>query len=862
MEWEALAPGTATEQGEPRCEAAADLASPAAVVATEPAPAPGAATEPCLSGDAADAEAPAPKAGEPITDALAPCPWGEAVAPLEMMPRGGSLPAAPMESGEPAGAATEVGQFAGGAMPAENHSTGFAAEAQVPMPPALVAPQSPALAPMEARGPALQVAVEPEEPPIFYDADPVPPPAPTPSQGVAGSDVQTLGVFLEEVGYFLEDMDRDLWWLLRAAHQPEAGFLAALRGDEDLLPVAPETQAIIDRLRERAELHLDSHENQVRSKITIIPGVVPEERAVLHALRNLKFHCKGKIEVFRCMKEANNSAIWGAYFNCVSIMEPHWMFHADVPGAKLLFAQCTVIVPVYVNRIKKEISLLSVWCPEKKKRHWAFPGGDILRGGDRHLFDTARRVFEQEVGCFFNRRWEQCFITQLPEEASSELTDPTGCLYVHVEKDGHRYPSRPHILGQVTEDFYETTRCYEDATGVIKLPTPDGEYVRWDDQTPGSARRVHLDGVRFLEHDEARWVPLEFNTGRIQADDGRQFRKENAELFKQMPEKIWNYLADLAGLEHVQQASVLPSDFPTDGPFSVRMSGIDKHAVDQDISTYFEENDVKVKKVEQFDIPRHTARIDFFDLASLEQALQLSGRNLLRRKVKVELWADSAGCAPGVRPLKPYSGPLPSEGPFKVCIRGLDRTVDRDDLGYFFHERRCQVSDVEFPIKERHAGIVEFVNQESLKTALGLNGSVFKNREVSVELPSDKPADRPTVAAGGAGGGGKGRGKGRGKGGAPDRGAFGDREREGAGMGGRSERNEREPPSRSEFGSERPRLALKPRSIPLPGEPGYREEQPQRGAPSGPRPDPFSGARPREDRFKPTRADGDDNWRR
>merc|ERR1719323_2932731 len=107
--------------------------------------------------------------------------------------------------------------------------------------------------------------------------------------------------------------------------------------------------------------------------------------------------------------------------------------------------------------------------------------------------------------------------------------------------------------------------------------------------------------------------------------------------------------------------SLLPVDFPEDGPFAVRMSGIDKMATDDDISKYFDDNDVEVLKVEQFEVPRHTARIDFHTRQALEQALQLSGRTLGRRKVKVELWADSASdvsvgmsIAPGARPPKAY----------------------------------------------------------------------------------------------------------------------------------------------------------------------------------------------------------------
>lgn len=33
-----------------------------------------------------------------------------------------------------------------------------------------------------------------------------------------------------------------------------------------------------------------------------------------------------------------------------------------------------------LHRFCQEIKVFNVWCPEKKKRHWAFLEGDILRG--------------------------------------------------------------------------------------------------------------------------------------------------------------------------------------------------------------------------------------------------------------------------------------------------------------------------------------------------------------------------------------------------------------------------------------------------------------------------------------------------
>eukprot|EP00439_Symbiodinium_sp_Y106_P042904 s5962_g5.t1 len=256
-----------------------------------------------------------------------------------------------------------------------------------------------------------------------------------------------------------------------------------------------------------------------------------------------------------------------------------------------------------------------------------------------------------------------------------------------------------------------------------------------------------------------------------QADDTRQLRKENGDLLRSQPEKLWKWLAERTGLAMVQRSSGLPEDFPEDGPFSVRMSGIDKTATDEDIEKYFEERDVKVKSVEQFDVPRHTARIDFHDKVCSEckgiasqlllvwltrsgvvqsegiRVYEMSSHNLLRRKVKVELWTDNdmgQSTVMGAKPLKPYVGPLPDEPPFKVIVKGLDKSVNqRDwfsgkdrlrkiesstrhsqdlkcwcacswkDLGYFFWDRDCECKEVVYPLKnERHAGTVEFNDKE------------------------------------------------------------------------------------------------------------------------------------------------------
>jgi len=670
------------------------------------------------------------------------------------------------------------------------------------------------------------------------------------ASGPPGStDAHTMAVFLEEVAYFLEDMQRDLWWLLRAALQPSGEKF--VRGDEELEELDPSVTALIDSMQEKADKHFESHGNQVRGKMTIIPQVTQEERELLAALRNLRFHCKGQIDVFRCMAEANNAAIWAAYHNSISTVEPQRLVPTDGMASKSLLARSVFVIPVRVDKEKKEIRVLSVFSPGTGRQHWAFAGGDIHRGMDRNVYDAARREFQEEVGVFFDMDWKHAFLEELPDDMSDPIDCDEICSYVHLEKDGVRYPCRPYIFALASDAFYARTMEYQTSSGVIKLPMPKSEHIRWDDQADAK-RVIHLQGALFVEHDEANWLSIDFDNGRLSDDrENRQVRKEFADLLKQRPEKVWEWFASLLGVDPPARQATITSTLSPDGPFAVRMTGIDKTATDEDVAQFFEEADIKCRAVEQHEVPKHTARIDFFDADSLEKAIQLSGRTLKRRKVKVELWdkeEEAPVDVPGIRPLKEYDGPLPDEAPFLCRCRGLDKKITKDDLGYFFWDRDCQVQDVSYPLKsERHAGIVEFVDQESLKRALGLRGAVFHGREMNIDLASKSDDRKEESNSRGGGGGGGDRPRGGGKGGG--KGAFS------------RDRDRVDPPSRAEFGSDRPKLALKPRTLPM-GEDRDRQQNAPFGGDRPGRVDPFGGARPRDDRHKPSKADEDMNWRR
>ncbi|CAJ1405370.1 unnamed protein product [Effrenium voratum] len=96
--------------------------------------------------------------------------------------------------------------------------------------------------------------------------------AAVPQKEATTLETVTVGLFLEEIAYFMEDMEKDLWWLLRMAHQ-SGGAPELLTGDEQIEPVDAAVEAAIQRLKERADKHAEDHVAQVRAKIAIIPSV-------------------------------------------------------------------------------------------------------------------------------------------------------------------------------------------------------------------------------------------------------------------------------------------------------------------------------------------------------------------------------------------------------------------------------------------------------------------------------------------------------------------------------------------------------------------------------------------------------------
>jgi len=653
------------------------------------------------------------------------------------------------------------------------------------------------------------------------------PRSPKPEGPVMPSKGPAMGVVLEEIAYFMDDMGKDLWWLLRAAHT----IKGLIRGDEDLPPTPSDIEEVIQRMAERAEAHLETHQTQTRSKIVLIPMITEDEKVILAPLEDLSFHCKGRIILLDVANsETNHRGLWGSFHGMMGKRLPQFMLRVNPPeggeGAEY-FAQCVGVVPIHVSETKDgegKIQLFGVYCSEKKKRHWAFVGGDTKPGhADKSVLDAARRSWTENVGIFFGKTWEESF-----------KGDPV--TYVNYEKEGVKYPIRPYVFMEVTDEFFEVTK----RLGGFKLPTIQN-VIRFDDTDEEIKRSLHTEGYPYQAFDEAGWLDLCFDSGKITAADERNIRKENADVLRTMPDLLWRGMfGPLLGKTEADLLDLLGRDLPREPPYAVHVSGIDKTAGDDDLKDFFENAGphCEVVRVEQMEQPKHTAYVELADVTSLRAALRRDNDALKRRKVKVELWLGFMQGPTDMEPAKPklvaYEGPLPDQPPFKVKIANLDRSVVDDDIGYFFWDRACVPKSVKMgkPLP-KHTAEVEFEEQDSLRTALGLNGAIFKGRDIQVELWEEKKTRQPERPQGNRGW----REDERGGGFSSPKGSS--RDRMGKGGGG------------FDTGGERKKLNLKPRTV-------VDQDWRDKGIDAAPKTSigrASAGA-------KATRADADDNWRR
>ncbi|CAD7953843.1 unnamed protein product [Amoebophrya sp. A25] len=507
-------------------------------------------------------------------------------------------------------------------------------------------------------------------------------------------------VSLEEVSFFLEDMDRTVWWLLKIAKvklaekmlhsstmggemmgveptttlcsrtfgtDPE-GLL--VRGDEQLPPDHIIRQepwyATMESIEKNVLAHIETHEHQLRT--------TQEQRELLDVLKLLRFNSGGRISIFDIPSvEMNHKTLWSFLHADFLQILPQFATFADlVEGGSTrekYFMQSISIVPYVCHTSSKEgdrIKLYSVWHPDKKRRHWSFVTGDIQRShGTVEM--AAKILWHEAVGVFYQWTWEKTFkkgasCPSRSTTASSEsrgkdhhhgpstgVTEKDFFLYVHHEKEGSKYQVRPYLFLNASEDFYDRTTIVSEA--IPDIGSQGLNCVRYDDLFD-KRKMVHTQGHYYKSFDDSCWLDLDWETGRLssrkQGERGNINRNLEI-LFKQQPKKLWSDLfGQLLGKSEADCANVLGKDLPTQPPFSAHMIGIDKAASTEDIIEFFKDGapHCQVLEVIQMAEPRHSARVNFVDQPSLRAGLRKHNEYLKRRKVKLELWEDGTYCVP------------------------------------------------------------------------------------------------------------------------------------------------------------------------------------------------------------------------
>ena len=138
-------------------------------------------------------------------------------------------------------------------------------------------------------------------------------------------NVAAMVVNLEEIAYFMDDMEMTVWWLIkfikvqeqkkRDAGQDEKVGELVVTGEEELpedseLSNLPWFQTM-KGIQANVLNHIEQHEHQVRSKMFIVEDPGPDEMALLKELERLVFHQRGQVRVFSIPNaELNHRALW------------------------------------------------------------------------------------------------------------------------------------------------------------------------------------------------------------------------------------------------------------------------------------------------------------------------------------------------------------------------------------------------------------------------------------------------------------------------------------------------------------------------------------------------------------------------
>ena len=323
------------------------------------------------------------------------------------------------------------------------------------------------------------------------------------SRNMAGSDAASFLIFADEVKHFMGDTDRDLIWLLRAAHHLPQG--QRLTGQEPLPPESDDPGRLAHVLR----LVRDQREF-AESDFLPKPKTGPEYYPLLYVLKadadasgceatlnklcQLRFSRGGLFTVLRIPAEPwtrqvrdehpKDTWAWGTlmplYFREVGDREPHWQvqyfqmgwqgrdnpyLQALVDDATVskqwhsdngkLFARHVGVALVYPNG-NDSVLLLTVFQhnPRNNKEAWSIPGGNVDRGVDEDWTGAAFREFEEEVNPSESAQWRasQAFEANMFQRVSIQNLLPSSRI------QNMSRPSLNFVVARATPTFYSMTQ--------------------------------------------------------------------------------------------------------------------------------------------------------------------------------------------------------------------------------------------------------------------------------------------------------------------------------------------------------------------------------------------------------------------
>jgi len=336
-------------------------------------------------------------------------------------------------------------------------------------------------------------------------------------------------IFLEEVKYFFMDT-------FRCSAQTEIKYILAL--GNAVLKMGQEaafTYEVTEGLIANVEDEIHAQEKKysdaaviVRDRSMKLRIVVMEflDEEIKRALCSLHFPQGGRIEVFDIPIKRGGAICNQDHRFIMQLYAAHvraldgalW----DVPMSlreESLFARSVVCCPIYYDRTKGQLFMLTLWDPYNRHQNWGPAGGDVDRRKDKSLSDAARREFDEEL---------EPFGISMSDISVCPLNRTDAFLMLPVDLDlkpTARYEITPHVFFEVKQTFFEDTFDTVEPstwTKVVDLEAVREQGFVTEKSHPAELRRFHLDArVKFLEHIEWGWAACDIRCDpKDSAEDG------------------------------------------------------------------------------------------------------------------------------------------------------------------------------------------------------------------------------------------------------------------------------------------------------------------------------------------------------